>query len=76
MKDFCLKKDPGINSTEFNRFSPPEDKQRFTALCKELREKFDSHAASTGKQPYILSAALGCRKPDIDAGYEIEKISQ
>ena len=34
----------------------------------------DAHAASTGKEPYILSAALGCRKPDIDAGYEIDKI--
>ena len=92
--------DPGINSTEFNRFSPPEDKQRFTALIKvnlkiqsltslssssgnlgvaflkELREKFDKEAASSGKPAYLLSAAFGCRKPDIDAGYEIDKISQ
>ena len=30
----CFKKDPGINSTEFNRFSPPDDKQKFTLLCK------------------------------------------
>ena len=72
----CLNTDPGINSTEFNRFSPPDDKQKFTLLCKELREKFDAEAASSGKPAYILSAALGCRKPDIDAGYEIDKISQ
>jgi len=38
---------------------------------KELREKFDQE-----KPPLLLTAALGCRKPDIDAGYEIEKISQ
>ena len=60
--------------TEQNRFSPPEDKQRFTLLIKELREKFDAESASGNK--LILSAALGCRKPDIDNGYEIEKISQ
>jgi len=40
-----------------------------------LREKFDEEGSSGGKQ-YLLSAALGCRKPDIDAGYEIDKISQ
>jgi hypothetical protein len=26
--------DPGVNHTETNRISPPEDKQRFTELCK------------------------------------------
>lgn len=29
-----LYKDPGVNYTELNRFSPPEDKQKFTELCK------------------------------------------
>ena len=38
---------------------------------QELREKFDQQSP-----PLILSAALGCRKPDIDNGYEIEKISE
>jgi hypothetical protein len=30
-------KDPGVNITEMNRFSPPEDKQRFTLLVKVIR---------------------------------------
>jgi hypothetical protein len=25
---------------------------------------------------YILSAAIGCRKPDIEAGYEVTKIAE
>jgi chitinase len=55
--------------------SPPEDKQRFTELVKALREKFDEDAAA-GNSPLLLSVAFGCRKPDIDNGYEIEKLSQ
>ena len=47
----------------------------FLLFKKELREKFDKEASSGGKK-YILSAALGCRKADIDAGYEIEHISK
>ena len=41
-----------------------------------MRKVYDDDAASSGQPRLILSAALGCRKPDIDAGYEIEKISQ
>ena len=40
-------------------------------IFQELREKFDQQ-----KPTFILSAAFGCRKPDIDNGYEIEKISE
>lgn len=31
---YTEKIDPGINNTEQGRLSPPEDKQRFTLLCK------------------------------------------
>jgi len=67
---------PGINNTEFSRFSPPEDKQKFTELVKALRGRFEEDAAATGTPRLLLSAAFGCRKPDIDAGYEIEKLAQ
>ncbi len=39
-----------------------------------MREKFDSEGKDN--KTFLLSAALGCRKPDIDNGYEIDKISQ
>jgi chitinase len=42
-----------------------------TFSIQELREKFD---AEGGK--LILSAAVGCRKQDIDNAYEIEEMSK
>ena len=48
-----------------------QDELIFLFCIKELREKFDQE-----KPPLLLSAALGCRKPDIDNAYEIEKISE
>lgn len=49
-------------------------KLRLNIKKQELREKFDAEATSSGK-PLLLSVAFGCRKPDIDAGYEIDKLA-
>ncbi|XP_060700993.1 acidic mammalian chitinase-like [Hemiscyllium ocellatum] len=59
-----------------SRDSPPEDKQRFTALVKELREAFKTEGESSGKDRLLLTAAVAGGKDTIDAGYEITEISK
>lgn len=51
--------------------SPPEDKHRFTLLCKELREAFEKEAVSSGKDRLLLTAAVSAGKPTIDKAYEV-----
>nr|UBY12661.1 chitinase [Eisenia andrei] len=58
------------------RGSPPEDKYRFTILLQEFRAAIASEAVSSGKDPLILTAAVGAQEITINAGYEVDLIHQ
>ncbi|KAF7667447.1 hypothetical protein LDENG_00060360 [Lucifuga dentata] len=58
------------------RGSPPEDKMRFTVLCKELLAAFEKEAADTGKPRLLLTAAVAAGKGTIDNGYQIAEVSK
>lgn len=52
-----------------NRGSPPEDRDRFSELCRRLSKAFKPHGL-------LLTAALGAGKATIDTAYDIPSISQ
>ena len=54
----------------------PEDKERFTLLCEELRAAFDAEADSTGNERLLLTAAVAAGKSSIDTSYERDKLGE
>ncbi|XP_069798313.1 acidic mammalian chitinase-like isoform X2 [Narcine bancroftii] len=59
----------------YNR-SPHEDKERFTFLVQELLEEFTREANETNQPRLLLSVVVASGIRNIQAGYEIEKISK
>ncbi|XP_067449799.1 acidic mammalian chitinase-like [Thunnus thynnus] len=55
--------------------SQPQDKQRFTALCTELRDAFEAEGKSTGRARLIITASVSAEKATIDASYEVKQIA-
>ncbi|XP_068561289.1 chitinase-3-like protein 1 [Cebidichthys violaceus] len=55
--------------------SQPQDKQRFTLLCKELNEAFVAEGTATNRDRLIVTASVSAVKEIIDASYEVAKIS-
>ena len=58
------------------RGSPPEDRDRFTYLCQELRDAFIVEAQASGKERLILSAAVAAGEYVVKDAYDIAKISK
>lgn len=56
--------------------SPPEDKQRFTVLCKELLAAFKRESAENGKPRLLLTAAVAAGVATIDTAYEVSKLAR
>lgn len=56
--------------------SPPDDKLRFTDLCKELLTAFKKESAASGKTRLLLTAAVAAGKKTIDSAYEVSKLAE
>ncbi|XP_034393735.1 acidic mammalian chitinase-like [Cyclopterus lumpus] len=56
--------------------SQPQDKQRFTLLCQELKEAFLAEGTSTNRDRLIITASVSAEKAIIDASYEVTEIAE
>ncbi|KAK7495613.1 hypothetical protein BaRGS_00013060, partial [Batillaria attramentaria] len=59
-----------------NRGSPPEDKDNFSKLLKELREGFEQEASRTGKPRLLLTAAVAGGEKIIRTAYDVPKLNK
>ena len=58
-----------------NRGSPPEDKERFSLLCEELRAGYEAEAAATGQERMLVTAAVAAGKSTAETAYDVPRIS-
>lgn len=59
-----------------NRGSPAIDKDRFTLLCKDLKQGFIQEAQNTGNTQLELTAAVAAGYTTVESAYDIPGISQ
>ncbi|KAL2090876.1 hypothetical protein ACEWY4_013139 [Coilia grayii] len=55
--------------------SPLDDKQRFTALLRELRSAIMTEATDNKKPPLLLSIKVGALRSTVDIAYEVPEVS-
>ena len=58
-----------------NRGSPPEDKERFSLLCEELRAGYEAEAIATGQERMLVTAAVAAGKSTAETAYDVPRIS-
>ncbi|XP_029291758.1 chitinase-3-like protein 1 [Cottoperca gobio] len=56
--------------------STSEDKQRFTLLCKELKEAFVVEGTATNRDSLMVTASVSAEKDTIDFSYDVPKIAE
>lgn len=56
--------------------TPSTDKQKFTQLLREIREKLNEEASIANVDSYLLTAAVGANHTVINDAYEIKKIRE
>ncbi|XP_047196104.1 chitinase-3-like protein 2 [Hippoglossus stenolepis] len=54
----------------------PDNKQKFTLLCKELNAAFETEGKKHNRDRLILTASVSAERDVIDASYEVEKITK
>ncbi|XP_034447110.1 chitinase-3-like protein 2, partial [Hippoglossus hippoglossus] len=54
----------------------PNNKQKFTLLCKELNAAFETEGKKHNRDRLILTASVSAEREVIDASYEVEKITK
>ncbi|KAL7398902.1 hypothetical protein ABVT39_016836 [Epinephelus coioides] len=55
--------------------SQPQDKQRFTLLCKELKEAFVAEGTAANRDRLFITSSVSAEKAIIDASYEVPQIA-
>ncbi|XP_062400974.1 acidic mammalian chitinase-like [Sardina pilchardus] len=55
---------------------PPEDRRRFTLLCKELVEAYEAESKASGYPRLMISAAVAAKRNVIFISYDVPQISQ
>uniref|UniRef100_A0AAQ6IJI0 GH18 domain-containing protein n=1 Tax=Anabas testudineus TaxID=64144 RepID=A0AAQ6IJI0_ANATE len=55
--------------------SQPDDKSKFTLLCKELSDAFVAEGQQTNRERLIITASVSAEKAVIDASYDITQIA-
>ncbi|XP_060930121.1 chitinase-3-like protein 2 [Limanda limanda] len=54
----------------------PDNRQKFTLLCKELNAAFETEGNEHNRDRLILTASVSAEREVIDASYEVEKITK